>query len=67
MEIEQEVKTKKATKNKVVPKFAKADVIKSNKFSNIERDFLKNILPEGEYTVDEVEKFLEKQSKGEVK
>lgn len=48
-------------------RFAKVDVIQSRDFTAVERDFLHVVLPDGEYTVDEARKLLEKKAKGVVK
>lgn len=47
--------------------FAKADILKSDEFTKIEGDFLSATLQNGEYTIAEAKKVLEKLRKGAVK
>lgn len=62
-------RTKKETK-KVLPaelKYPKKDILESAEFSKIERDFLTAYLPDGDHTVADAKKVLEKIRKGAVK
>ena len=65
---------KKATKakktNKVAPKaeilYTKAEILKSEEFTRIEKDFLKGFLPEEPISLSEAKEFLLKMRKGAV-
>lgn len=64
------VKTTKETKETTTvqePKYSKADILNFDGFRKIERDFLKALLPEGRYTIDEAKKTLNQKLKGVVK
>lgn len=61
-------RTKKETK-KVLPaepKYPKKDILESAEFSKIERDFLTAYLPDGDHTIADAKKVLEKIRKGAV-
>ena len=51
----------------VVKRYSKQDILRSNKFDDIEKDFLYACLPEGLYTVEEARKKLDKFLKGVIK
>lgn len=47
-------------------KYPKRDILKSDEFNKIERDFLTAYLPEGNHTIAEAKSILEKIRKGAV-
>ncbi|WP_071131365.1 hypothetical protein [Enterococcus timonensis] len=49
------------------PKYPKKDILASEQFTKIERDFLSAFLPDGENTIEEAKQTLEKIRKGAVK
>lgn len=61
--------TKKETKKveATEAKYPKQDILQSTEFTKIERDFLFAYLPDGDHTIDEAKKVLEKIRKGAVK
>lgn len=60
-------KKKEAVKEVNAPKFAKKDILASEDFTNIEKDFLKAFLDDGKYTLKEAKKVLMNKRKGVVK
>ena len=52
--------------NSPEPKYSKSDILKSDNFSKIERDFLSAYLPDGDHTIVEAKSILEKIRKGAV-
>lgn len=50
-----------------IKRYSKQDILTSNQFDDIEKDFLYACLPEGLYTVEEARKKLEKYLKEVIK
>lgn len=59
--------TKSVPKESTEPRYPKADILKSAEFSKIERDFLTAYLPDGDHTITDAKKVLDKIRKGAVK
>lgn len=59
--------TKSVPKEPTEPRYPKADILKSAEFTKIERDFLTAYLPDGDHTIADAKKVLEKIRKGAVK
>lgn len=59
--------TKSVPKEPAEPKYPKKDILKSAEFTKIERDFLSAYLPDGDHTIVDAKKILEKIRKGAVK
>lgn len=51
----------------IEPVFHKEDIMKSNQFNQLEKDFLHAFLAEGNYTLSEARKILTNKLKGAVK
>lgn len=60
------VKNKEKEVKPSEPKYPKDDILKSDEFSKIERDFLTAYLPDGDHTITEAKNILEKIRKGAV-
>lgn len=60
------VKTEKKQEKLTELKYAKEDILLSDEFSKVERDFLTAYLSDDEYTMGEAKKVLEKIRKGAV-
>lgn len=58
--------TKSVPKEPTEPKYPKVDILKSAEFTKIERDFLTAYLPDGDQTIADTKKLLEKIRKGAV-
>lgn len=59
--------TKSSPKTTTESRYPKQDVLQSSEFTKIERDFLTAYLPNGDHTITEAKKVLEKIRKGAVK